>query len=206
MINFLELIKPGALEAWRKHNIRSSVTMAQAIIESAWGDSAPGNNLFGMKWYDGCGYDVQYLDTQEYIQGQYVTMKEPFRKYNSFTDSIYDHTQLLLIDRYIPVRQAESYQEAARALQTCGYATDPAYANALIRIIEQYGLNYYDGGMFKVYGDYEKIAEWARADVQELYERGIMKGDDKGNFNPKEPITREQAASLIMRALRSIGK
>jgi len=209
MENFIDLIKSGAIDGWREYNIRPSITIAQGILESGWGDSGlaqQANNLFGIKWFPGCGHDVGYFDTQEFIQGQYVTMKEPFRVYASFNDSVRDHSELLSIPLYTPVRTAKSYQEAAWALYNCGYATAPNYADALINIVETYGLNYYDGEMFKMYKDADKISSYALNDVVMLNELKIMVGDDEGNFNPKAPITREQAASLIARTIRELRK
>lgn len=49
-----------------------------------------------------------------------------------------------------------------------------------------------------MYGDDEKISPWAKAAVYAAREKGYLVGDKDGNFNPGEPLTREQAAVLIM--------
>ncbi len=63
--------------------------IAQALLESAYGtsglSSAPNYNLFGVK--GSYGGQVVYMATQEYIDGQWVTMNEPFRKYSSYWES-----------------------------------------------------------------------------------------------------------------------
>jgi flagellum-specific peptidoglycan hydrolase FlgJ len=50
---FINGIKTGAIAGMTKYGILASLTIAQAILESSWGDSAPGNNLFGIKWTSG---------------------------------------------------------------------------------------------------------------------------------------------------------
>lgn len=61
-----------------------------------------------------------------------------------------DHTLLFVngtdwnSDLYKNVLSATNYQEAATALQTAGYATDPDYAQKVINVIETYQLNQYD--------------------------------------------------------------
>jgi len=141
---FINAVKDGAIEAYRKYNIFASLTIAQAILESGWGKYAPGNNLFGIKWSEGCGYDKQLLDTQEWEGGKYVTIKACFRAYNSMADSVYDHAQLLLATRYEPVRASKTYIEACQQIKVCGYATSPTYTENLIKLIEQYELYKYD--------------------------------------------------------------
>jgi flagellum-specific peptidoglycan hydrolase FlgJ len=141
---FINLIKDGAIQAYKKYNILPSLIMAQAILESSWGEKAPGNMLFGIKWTKGCGYDSQILWTSEFIDGKIKKVKAKFRKYKNFTESIDDHAQLLLLSRYKPVRQAKDYKDACNKVQQCGYATDPKYAKKLISIIEASNLQQYD--------------------------------------------------------------
>ncbi|MEF2245963.1 S-layer homology domain-containing protein [Paenibacillus sp. IITD108] len=53
-----------------------------------------------------------------------------------------------------------------------------------------------------VFGDGSLIADWASAAAASVYKLGLMKGDNKGNFRPAEPITREETAVLIDRVLQ----
>ena len=50
--------------------------------------------------------------------------------------------------------------------------------------------------------DYDNISDWAKEAVLNVYEKGIMLGDDQGNFNPKAPITRQEVAVIIDRLLK----
>lgn len=136
---FISQIAGAAQADMREYGILASVTIAQAILESGWGQSAPGNNLFGIK---GSG---QQLTTQEYINGKWVQIVDGFRVYTSWADSIRDHSLLLAGNaRYRAVLLERDYKAACQALQSAGYATDPQYANKLIAIIDTNGLTGYD--------------------------------------------------------------
>ena len=50
--------------------------------------------------------------------------------------------------------------------------------------------------------DFDQIADWAKEAVLNVYEKGIMLGDDQGNFNPKAPITRQEVAVIVDRLLK----
>lgn len=141
---FISKIASKALEANQLHNIKSSLTISQAIIESNWGKSSPGNMLFGMKWYPNCGYDYQLLNTKEFIGGVYITVKAKFKKYKSWDESLDDHTNLLLTPRYAKVLTAKNYMEATQFIKDCGYATSPTYPATLRNVIKQYELDQYD--------------------------------------------------------------
>jgi len=137
---FIDKIKPFAVKAYKTFAILPSLTIAQAICESAWGRKAPGNMLFGMKWTPNCGYDFQELWTSEFVNGEYIKVKVKFRKYNSWEESILDHSNLLQKPRYRPVLKSKNYLEATKQIKLCGYATSPTYTQTLRKIIEQYKL------------------------------------------------------------------
>jgi len=144
---FIDKIKPKAIEANKLHNIKASLTISQAIIESNWGKSGltvRANNLFGMKWYSDCGYDYVYGLTKEYINRQWISINAKFKKYNNWDDSIDDHTKLLTMQRYDKVRTAKDYIEATQYIKDCGYATSPDYPGTLRNVIIKYNLNKHD--------------------------------------------------------------
>jgi hypothetical protein len=143
--NFINKIKDTAIEEYNLYDILPSVTISQAIIESASGrKDIGGNNLFGVKWYSNCGYDYVYGNTKEYINGKWISVKAKFKKYDSIYDSIHDHTKLLLKDRYKPVREAKDFWYGTQALKDCGYATSPVYPDTLRRVIINYKLYIFD--------------------------------------------------------------
>jgi flagellum-specific peptidoglycan hydrolase FlgJ len=143
-IQFIAIMAPLAMADQKRTTVLASITIAQSILESATGASAPGNNLFGIK---GKG---QELNTKEFINGEWVTVKDGFRVYDSWSSSVSDHSSFLLENiRYTNSGffercKALDYKGAAQALQNAGYATDPQYAAKLISLIEQYMLYQYD--------------------------------------------------------------
>lgn len=142
---FINTIAPGAVETYNKYNILPSITIAQAILESGWGKHKVGNNVFGIKATSDWKGKTKTATTTEYKNGKWVSEKATFRDYDSVADSLLDHAELVgTKDRYAAVRSATNYKDAARALQSAGYATDPNYANKLINLIEQNNLTQFD--------------------------------------------------------------
>lgn len=125
-----------------------SVTIAQAALESAWGESGltkNGNALFGIKAgksWTGKRYTTRTTEVQN---GNTISTTADFRAYDSWAESIIDHDDFLRRNaRYAAVLACDNGYDAADALQAAGYATDPYYAHKLQSIISQYGLSKYD--------------------------------------------------------------
>ena len=129
--------------------ILPSLTIAQAIIESGWGQSGltiNGNALFGIKagltWK---GKAINSRTFECYDKIKLTTILASFRAYNSWTESIADHTNFIVSNsRYKAVLIAKDYKTACNEIAKAGYATAPNYAQTLIGIIEQYKLYEYD--------------------------------------------------------------
>lgn len=132
-----------AVDHMKKYKIPASITLAQGLLESGAGMSTlatQGNNHFGIKCHEWTGAKIYRNDDAR---------NECFRKYKKAEDSFHDHSQFL-IERsrynFLFGLQATDYRGWARGLQQAGYATDKAYANKLIKIIEDYELYRYDSG------------------------------------------------------------
>ena len=144
---FINNVKNGAIKGSSEHKVMASLTIAQAILESGWGESVltqKANNLFGIKasGWSGASYN---MNTGEFDNGKWTTEKDcPFRAYSTWEESIKDHTELLCTKRYEKVREASTYSQACFAVKECGYATDPNYSSLLINIIEQNNLQKFD--------------------------------------------------------------
>ncbi len=148
---FIERLVPHAQELQDGYGVLPSIILGQAILESNWGKSTLAskyNNLFGIKAY-GDQKKVS-LETKECVNEEWITIQGDFKVYDSWEQSMDDHTQLFVqgVDwnpaLYEKVITATNYQEAAQALQDAGYATDPGYAQKIIQVIETYQLNQYD--------------------------------------------------------------
>lgn len=140
--DFIQMIAPSAVELQKETGIRASVTIAQGALETGWGAHVPANNLFGVKAFG----DEPYVEvlTWEVYDGRRVEIMARFRSYSNILDSLRDHAQVLLQDRYAPVREASSAEDATQQLYLCGYATDPDYSSKLSSIIRTYELEKYD--------------------------------------------------------------
>lgn len=142
--DFISNIRAAAQGTQAKYGILASVTIAQAILESGWGQHAIGNNLFGIKT-NGWPGKTTTVYTKEYENGKYVTVAAAFRAYASVGDSILDHGAFLAgNERYKNIFGNKNAEQVCRLLEQDGYATDPSYAEQLIGLIRQYNLTQYD--------------------------------------------------------------
>jgi len=126
------------------HGVPASITLAQGILESGAGNSEMAkrsNNHFGIKCHNGwTGDTIMHFDDG---------VNSCFRKYVKPEESFDDHSLFLVKGRrYAPLFQLDvtDYKGWAYGLKNAGYATDPTYADKLIRIIETYSLNDYTQG------------------------------------------------------------
>src|SRR5882762_6003626 len=90
-LQMIEAAKPTA----KLLGISPEAVVAQAALESAWGASAIGFNLFGIKAGSSWKGKKKLVTTQEVINGERVTIDDWFRDYDSYADSIKDHFQFL---------------------------------------------------------------------------------------------------------------
>ena len=147
---FLAMVGPLAQADMQKSGILASLTIAQAILESGWGASelaTKANALFGIKADARWSGKAYSKDTKECYDGAtYTTITALFRAYDSWAESVADHSAFLLANkRYAAVVGERDYKVACKAIKAAGYATDPGYPEKLIGLIEKYGLTVYDG-------------------------------------------------------------
>ncbi|RUT46961.1 mannosyl-glycoprotein endo-beta-N-acetylglucosamidase [Paenibacillus anaericanus] len=141
---FIAKIAPAAVRDWHDSGVSAALTIAQGALESNWGASGltvQANNLFGIKGSGSAGSVI--MSTTEYRGGKPYKVNAAFRKYNSWDESVADHTRLLKNKRYTNVLR-KGGKEAAKAVAAAGYATDPYYANKLIAMMDKYNLYSYD--------------------------------------------------------------
>jgi len=135
----------AAKAASASSGIPAAHILGQAALETGWGkrviktaDGQDSHNLFGIKATNGWTGKVAEVTTTEYIGGQPRKVTAKFRAYDSYEDAFKDHAKLLTQGkRYqaTAVAQADTAQGFASGLQKAGYATDPAYADKLTRVI-----------------------------------------------------------------------
>ena len=149
---YIETHADKALNEMALYGIPASITLAQGILESRWGNSElarRANNHFGIKWAEGWEQGRYSVHSQEWNQETKVMESKlsVFRYYEAPEQSFRDHSEFLACrPRYASLfsLNTKDYRAWAKGLQTCGYATDPKYAEKLISLIERYDLQRYD--------------------------------------------------------------
>lgn len=141
---FIRKHQAAAQAAEAATGMSSSHILGQAALESGWGkheirmkDGSPSHNLFGIKANASWTGKVAEVTTTEYVGGVAHKVTAKFRAYDSYEDAFKDHARLLSQSpRYSQtVAQADTASGFAKGLQKAGYATDPAYADKLTKVI-----------------------------------------------------------------------
>ncbi|HEX4024353.1 MAG TPA: glucosaminidase domain-containing protein [Steroidobacteraceae bacterium] len=139
-ISFIQRVEPYAQRAAAQLGVSSDSVIAQAALETGWGQHVPGgsggssNNLFGVKAGTGWSGESASAATTEYSQGVAASVPQSFRVYSSLQQGVNDYVSLL--QRNSSYRQAlgtgDDIGAFAGALQRGGYASDPDYARKLV--------------------------------------------------------------------------
>jgi len=167
---YIEKYHGIAIRQQKVHGIPASIILAQGLLESGAGRgrlATEANNHFGIKCHDWTGNRIFQNDDEK---------NECFRKYRHASESYEDHS-LFLVNRprYKSLFHLKptDYVAWAHELKAAGYATDPAYAQKLISIIERYDLHEYDvakRGLFCSHGENQTSEAVAvHQPVREIY-------------------------------------
>lgn len=140
---FVSRIWPHATEAAATLGVPAQFIVGHAALETGWGkseirlpDGSSTYNLFGVKAGKSWNGPTVEVQTTEYVNGVAQTSREKFRVYGSYAESFRDYANLLKNNsRFSGVLGQQDGTQFARSLQQSGYATDPAYADKLGRII-----------------------------------------------------------------------
>ncbi len=163
IITYIETYRYIAMAEMRQSGIPASIKLAQAILESGFGNSelaVQANNHFGIKCHDWSGLTYYYDDDKP---------GECFRVYTDPVQSFLDHTDFLTTrPRYAFLFELPpgDYRAWAQGLSRAGYATNPRYPERLIRIIQEHRLDQYDKKAMDpsfVIDEYRLLAGPARA-------------------------------------------
>ncbi|MFC4770407.1 C40 family peptidase [Enterococcus hermanniensis] len=149
---FIEKISKEIQPLADKHDLYASVIIAQAIIESNWGQNefaqAPYNNLFGLEGqYQGQSAVLDKADSESGL-----TQKKELKKYGSFKEAVQDYIEILKTtsqdgkENYFSGTwrsNAQDYQSAAQALEG-RFNKDQSYVQKLVATIQENNLTTYD--------------------------------------------------------------
>lgn len=141
--NFVRKVWNDAVEAGRGLGVPAHFVVAQAALETGWGraelrrsDGTPSYNLFNIKAGANWKGDVVELPVTEYANGRAHTENARFRAYGSYAEAFRDYVSLLRDNpRYAGAIGKADARAFADGLATGGYATDPQYADKLVRVI-----------------------------------------------------------------------
>jgi LysM repeat protein len=173
-IKYINEHKDDAIRDMKRTGVPASITLAQACLESLDGCSPlakEANNHFGIKCSDWTG--------PSYIQDD-DKKDECFRKYKTTLDSYDDHSLFLSTrPRYAFLFQLDKndYKAWAKGLKKAGYATDPTYADRLIKIIE-------DNQLYLL--DQEKDIQFTASNKIEIEDPSDSKSDVNGSRSGKK--------------------
>jgi flagellar protein FlgJ len=141
---FVSMHGAAAKQAEQATGIPATFMVAQAAHETGWGkkqirmaDGSNSFNLFGIKATADWKGPVARIVTTEFVNGQPKKMVQAFRAYSSYEESFADYARMMKTNpRYREVvARADDAKQFAQGLQLAGYATDPAYADKLSRVI-----------------------------------------------------------------------
>lgn len=138
---YIEKYKDIAIEEMKRSGVPAAITLAQGLLESDNGNSdlvKQSNNHFGIKCKS--NWSGPYVNHDDDERG------ECFRAYENPEQSYMDHSDFLRKQprySFLFDLDPKDYKQWARGLKRAGYATNPQYANLLIKKIEDFGLEIY---------------------------------------------------------------
>lgn len=147
--NFINTLAPIVCNEYLKRReagdklITPATVLAQAAKESGWNLDAP--TLFGIK-----GSDIE-LNTTEYINGEYVNIKDSFAKYPDLAGAVQGYYDLMQWDNYADATSANTVEGELYGLTNdigYAYATAPDYYQTTLDIINDFGLRIFNDYVF----------------------------------------------------------
>ena len=127
----------------------NSAVIAQAILESGWGESrlaAEYHNYFGLKcgtkW---TGPSVNMTTHEEYQPGTLTEIKDNFRVYSSMEEGVKGYFEFIQLERYQNLKGITDPQTYLQTIRNDGYATSTTYVENTMALVNQYNLTQYDG-------------------------------------------------------------
>ena len=192
---YIQQWKEVAVRKMKEHGIPASITLAQGLLESGNGNSKlarEANNHFGIKCTPDWTGGKSYHDDDK--------KDDCFRKYKDAAQSYEDHAKFLQKPRYASLFELKptDYEGWAKGLKKAGYATDPAYPQKLIALIERYRLSDLDRGVDVSYRPKEAAPKPAPAPRTGRNNRGS--GGDVITIGASRAIERFEGRIKFVRA------
>lgn len=148
--DFIEQLRPYAEQAAKKLGVDANMLLAQSALETGWGksiiqdgDGKSSFNLFNIKAGRSWHGEQANIETVEYRGGTAKKEMAGFRSYESYQQSFDDYVDFIQTNpRYkTAIKMAEKAERYMHELQQAGYATDPGYADKVIKIYQSKVVN-----------------------------------------------------------------
>ena len=159
-----------------------SPIIAQAILESGWGESrlaAVYHNYFGLKcgtkW---TGKSVNLSTMEEYTPGTLTQIKDNFRVYDNMEEGVKGYFEFIQLSRYQNLRGITDPETYLKTIKADGYATSSKYVDNTMRIVTQYDLQQYD---VKGAGNGSQATKSVAAVAKEVIAGKWGNGEDRKN-------------------------
>lgn len=195
---YIDQYQELAIRKMHEYGIPASITIAQGIFESACGTSrlaTNGNNHFGIKCHKEWEGDTLLVDDDE--------LGECFRRYTHVEESFNDHSLFLTSrPRYQNLFTLDimDYKGWAKGLKAAGYATNPQYADRLIRLIERYNIARLDTLYIERDHSGYFLADHNREEVVVMEEIAEFSGDRISPVSPSQNTENAAAYGLCFTA------
>jgi LysM repeat protein len=189
--DYVEKYKNDAIKDMQRTGVPASITLAQGLFESESGNSdlaREANNHFGIKCHKDWTGETFHKDDDE--------KNECFRKYNSVLESFDDHSNFLRTrDRYTFLFELDitDYKGWARGLKKAGYATNPNYAQKLIKIIEDFQLYEVDQKV----KNFPLVASTEKEPPKPVSKTGIKRTETAGTVNQNHLISENNVPYVL---------
>lgn len=205
-VKFINSIASDAQKVAQKYNVLASLIIAQACLESDFGQSGLarlGKNLFGVKGsFNGQSIEMRTAEYDAKGTKYYVNAK--FSKYHTWHDSL-EHLGKLYANgvswdrnKYRAVIGEKDYKKAAQAVQDAGYATDPNYAKKLIQVIETYDLTRFDKT------ERDEAKEEAKEEAKHVVEQAVTQA--LGTYKVKAGDTLSEIAAKFDTTVKELQR
>ncbi|HEX4872853.1 MAG TPA: flagellar assembly peptidoglycan hydrolase FlgJ, partial [Nevskiaceae bacterium] len=141
---FVQQMRPHAERAAARLGVPAELLLAQAALETGWGSRLPrhadgreSHNYFGIKADRRWQGEAVRTRTREVVDGQSRSETAAFRAYASVGQGFEDYAHFLQSQpRYAEaLKVAHDPRRFAEGLQKAGYATDPDYAEKILRVM-----------------------------------------------------------------------
>ncbi|EHV9683579.1 flagellar assembly peptidoglycan hydrolase FlgJ [Vibrio parahaemolyticus] len=140
--SFVNSMKPYAEKAAKALGVEPSLLLAQAALETGWGQKVvqnargSSNNLFNIKADRSWQGDKVTTQTLEFHDNTPVKETAAFRSYSNYQDSFNDYVRFLNDNpRYeMALQQRGDSESFIRGIHRAGYATDPTYADKVLQV------------------------------------------------------------------------